>query len=196
MLFTANSTLRICSSQKILATIYQNFKIPKCLYLRKCWITTSLGEPLIRFLNLNLSPSSQAPVRKSTISEDKWVKCSISDAMTSQHLISAVLRCWFCQGERACPGKRQRQGKNPVLRCHLIDLDALHHLDVISLHKFLSDDAEILGRRTTGLCAKCQRKVESCYFTLLCFAFSFDQYFLVIKLSPINWSCEWRSQKL
>lgn len=60
---------------------------------------------------------------------------------------------------RACSGKLQRRGKNPDLNCHLIDLDALNHMDVFTLRRFLSDDSEILGRRSTGLCAKCQRKV-------------------------------------
>jgi len=63
------------------------------------------------------------------------------------------------QGNRACSGKLQRSGKNPVLRCHLIDLDKVHYLDVVTLRKYLSDDAEILGKQATGLCAKCQRKV-------------------------------------
>eukprot|EP00981_Chlorochromonas_danica_P013660 scaffold6634_cov229-Ochromonas_danica.AAC.4 len=63
------------------------------------------------------------------------------------------------QGQRACPGKLQRKGKKGVLGCHKIDLDALHHLDIITLKNFLSEDGEILGRKTSGLCAKCQRKV-------------------------------------
>lgn len=69
------------------------------------------------------------------------------------------------QGLRACPGKLQRRGKNGVLGCHLIDLDALHYLDVVNLRRFLSDDAEILGKRHTGLCSKCQRKVAKCIKT-------------------------------
>jgi ribosomal protein S18 len=47
-----------------------------------------------------------------------------------------------------------------VLNCHIIDLDELTPLDVVNLRRFLSDDAEILGRNHTGLCAKCQRKVS------------------------------------
>jgi ribosomal protein S18 len=69
------------------------------------------------------------------------------------------------QGNRACVGKLQRRGKTNVLNCHLIDLDELHHLDVVNLKRFLSDDAEILGRRQTGLCSKCQRKVAKCVKT-------------------------------
>ena len=69
------------------------------------------------------------------------------------------------QGHRACPGKLQRRGKKGVLGCHLIDLDALHYLDVVDLRRFLSDDAEIMGRKHTGLCSKCQRKVAKCIKT-------------------------------
>lgn len=63
------------------------------------------------------------------------------------------------QGLRACPGKLQRHGPTPVLRCHKIDLDAVNHMDVMTLRKYLSADAEIMSRRKTGLCAKCQRQV-------------------------------------
>lgn len=63
------------------------------------------------------------------------------------------------QGRRACPGGRQRQGKRGEMLCHKIDLDALNHLDVLTMRRFLSEDSEILNRKSTGLCAKCQRKV-------------------------------------
>lgn len=65
------------------------------------------------------------------------------------------------QGLKHCPGKRQKRGKieKAKLQCHLIDLEELNYLDVVGLRKFLSDDSEILGRKHTGLCAKCQRKV-------------------------------------
>jgi ribosomal protein S18 len=53
----------------------------------------------------------------------------------------------------------QRHGANPELRCHLIDLDEVSYVDVLTLRKYLSDDAEILGRKATNLCAKCQRRV-------------------------------------
>ncbi|KAJ1422437.1 ribosomal protein S18-domain-containing protein [Ochromonadaceae sp. CCMP2298] len=52
-----------------------------------------------------------------------------------------------------------RHGANPELRCHLIDLDEVTYVDVLTLRKYLSDDAEIMGRKATNLCAKCQRKV-------------------------------------
>lgn len=64
------------------------------------------------------------------------------------------------QGERACKGKLQRRGKEGKLGCHLIDLDDLSYLDTVNLKRFLSDDAEILGKTHTGLCSKCQRKVR------------------------------------
>lgn len=65
------------------------------------------------------------------------------------------------QGLRSCPGKRQKKGKKveAKLECHLIDLEDLNYIDVIGLRRWLSDDAEILPRKVTGLCAKCQRKV-------------------------------------
>jgi ribosomal protein S18 len=48
---------------------------------------------------------------------------------------------------------------NPQFGCHLIDLDAISFVDVLTLRKFLSEDCEIMPRKATGLCAKCQRKV-------------------------------------
>jgi ribosomal protein S18 len=63
------------------------------------------------------------------------------------------------QGSRACGGKKQRKGKTGVLECHKIDLDKLHHLDVVMMERFLSEDSEILGKGHTGLCSKCQRRV-------------------------------------
>lgn len=63
------------------------------------------------------------------------------------------------QGLVACPGRRQRRGTKPQLKCHLIDIDELHYTDVVTLSRFLSPDSEILGRRLSGLCAKCQRNV-------------------------------------
>lgn len=63
------------------------------------------------------------------------------------------------QGLVACPGKRQRQGKAGILRCHQIDLEELHYLDVVMLRRFLGPDSQIMGKKTTGLCSKCQRKV-------------------------------------
>ena len=100
------------------------------------------------------------------------------------------------QGFRACPGKLQRTGKpgnwKNELRCHKIDLyykkkkyktyktyidtvcapiivirDALHYLDVLTLQRFMRNDAEIMNRKETGLCAKCQRRV-SLFFISLC----------------------------
>ncbi len=49
------------------------------------------------------------------------------------------------------------------MKCHKIDLDALNYLDITALGRFLSDDSEILGRKWTGLCAKCQRQVNEFY---------------------------------
>lgn len=58
-----------------------------------------------------------------------------------------------------CPGKKQRSGVKGVLRCTKIDLDTIHHLDVMALRNYVNDDAEIMKRSSTGLCAKCQRHV-------------------------------------
>ena len=63
------------------------------------------------------------------------------------------------QGNRACPGHRQRKGKEGKLYCHRIDLSTLHYLDVINMSRFITHDSEIMDRKTTGLCSKCQRKV-------------------------------------
>lgn len=38
-------------------------------------------------------------------------------------------------------------------------MDALNYLDVLTLTRYMTDSSEILGRRESGLCAKCQRKV-------------------------------------
>jgi len=65
------------------------------------------------------------------------------------------------QAIRTCTGKKQRQGPVGNLNCHLIDLNDLSHFDVEQLQKFLSPDAEILSRKITGLCAKCQRQVAT-----------------------------------
>ena len=51
------------------------------------------------------------------------------------------------QGMRACPGKMQRRGKEGSLRCHLIDLDELTYLDLLTLRKYLTQDSEIVGRK-------------------------------------------------
>jgi small subunit ribosomal protein S18 len=58
-----------------------------------------------------------------------------------------------------CPGKLQRGGAKGILRCTKIDLDALHYMDVMTLREYLTEDAEIMHRKRTGLCAKCQRSV-------------------------------------
>jgi ribosomal protein S18 len=71
----------------------------------------------------------------------------------------AFLNFTLCQGLKACPGRRQRHGVNGKLECHLLDLDCLDHLDIPTLRRFISVDSEILSRKSTGLCAKCQRKV-------------------------------------
>lgn len=63
------------------------------------------------------------------------------------------------QGLRACPGKRQRKGKDGKLYCHRIDLSTLHYLDTVNLARFIAADSSIMGRKATGLCSKCQRKV-------------------------------------
>lgn len=63
------------------------------------------------------------------------------------------------QSMRSCTGKKQRSGVKGELGCHLIDLNDLSSFDTAQIQKFLSPDAEILSRKITGLCAKCQRKV-------------------------------------
>jgi len=65
----------------------------------------------------------------------------------------------LAQGSRPCPGKMQRRGIKPVLLCHKIDLDKISYLDVVRLRDFMSADGEILSKKDTGLCSKCQRVV-------------------------------------
>jgi len=65
------------------------------------------------------------------------------------------------EGERSCAGKLQRKGASGELKCHIIDLDDLSHLDVLTLRRFIADDGEILGKKQTGLCSKCQRVVAT-----------------------------------
>lgn len=62
-------------------------------------------------------------------------------------------------GLRSCPGKRQRKGQGGELGCHVIDLEKLSPFNLLTLRRFISVDSEILGRKDTRLCAKCQRKV-------------------------------------
>lgn len=64
------------------------------------------------------------------------------------------------QQDRACPGKLQRHGKLGVLQCHKIDLDDVNPFAIKLLEKYLSHDSEIMGKKLTGLCTKCQRKVR------------------------------------
>jgi ribosomal protein S18 len=64
------------------------------------------------------------------------------------------------QGHRACPGKLQRRGRTGELKCHKIDLDAVSYINILTLKDYLTEDGEIQGKRETGLCAKCQRKVR------------------------------------
>ena len=54
----------------------------------------------------------------------------------------------------------QRRGIKPVLLCHKIDLDKISYLDVVRLRDFMSADGEILSKKDTGLCSKCQRVVS------------------------------------
>lgn len=66
----------------------------------------------------------------------------------------------IAQGKRHCPGGRQRRGKEKArLNCHLIDLDKVTPLDLHTLRRFLNIEGEILPKKLTGLCSKCQRKV-------------------------------------
>jgi len=57
-----------------------------------------------------------------------------------------------------CPGKLQAKGTRPS-RCKKIDLRELHPTNIPLLSKFLMSSGMIKGKKYTGLCAKCQRKV-------------------------------------
>ena len=62
-------------------------------------------------------------------------------------------------GNRTCTGKKQKIGLRAKLKCHLIDISTLTHMDTFTLKRFVSSDSEILPRIATGLCSKCQRAV-------------------------------------
>lgn len=62
-------------------------------------------------------------------------------------------------GNRTCTGKKQKIGLKAKLKCHLIDISTLTHMDTFTLKRFVSSDSEILPRIATGLCSKCQRAV-------------------------------------
>jgi small subunit ribosomal protein S18 len=59
-------------------------------------------------------------------------------------------------------GRRQdfRRGKTPRV-CMLCVEGPVDWKDTSSLRKYMSDRAKIRGRRVTGLCPKCQRKVAT-----------------------------------
>jgi small subunit ribosomal protein S18 len=110
-------------------------------------ISSDGGGPLpVNYLNYNVNWTRDAEHRDTPLDE------FIPDTSPYKYADDE-------QGDRHCPGKRQRYGMKPQFGCHLIDLDELNHLDVITLSRFVTEDSEILGRKETGLCAKCQRKV-------------------------------------
>lgn len=49
------------------------------------------------------------------------------------------------------------------LLCHKIDLSNIHYLNTLELSNYLSKDSEILSRKVTGLCSKCQRRVRETF---------------------------------
>ena len=53
----------------------------------------------------------------------------------------------------------KRRGQSGELQCHVVDLESVTPFNLLTLRRFISVDSEILGRKDTRLCAKCQRKV-------------------------------------
>lgn len=120
------------------------------------FMNTELGEHLKEFRNGTIIPNeffnSTIPWQKSKEFAEKPLADFIPFSAPEKYSHST-------QGRRTCPGKLQRRGKTGNLQCHKIDLDALNHMDVMTLRNYISEDSEILGRKSTGLCAKCQRQV-------------------------------------
>jgi ribosomal protein S18 len=97
-----------------------------------------------------------------TVPWKKSNKLSNSSSVPSNNFVKRTAKEGFAhdnQGNRSCPGKRQRKGKTDELGCHVIDLDKLTPFALLTLRRFISVDSEILGRKDTRLCAKCQRSV-------------------------------------
>lgn len=121
-------------------------------------------DSLLMYLNKtkteSTSNSSEKVATKAT--GDNFQSGSNSDHPLSEFFneTSQVNYAAISQGNRPCPGKRQRRGVTGRLMCHKIDLQQLHYLNVLSLATYLNPDSEILGRKSTGLCAKCQRQVR------------------------------------
>lgn len=61
---------------------------------------------------------------------------------------------------RPCPGGLQRTASRP-LRCHVVDAERVSFENILELQRYLTSDGMIMNRRSTRLCAKCQRKVAT-----------------------------------
>ena len=114
-------------------------------------------------INLNSNALMPPEYMNYTVPWRKSSKLSASSSVPSNNFVKRTTKEGFAHdshGMRSCPGKRQRKGKNADLQCHVIDLDKVNSLDLLTLRRFISVDSEILARKDTRLCAKCQRKVS------------------------------------
>lgn len=125
---------------------------------------TDLGDAMERFVdseNLQYAPAPYIPEEYINYTIPWKENDDMDDPLLNKFVPNTAPEkfTYSSQGERACVGKLQRRGKEGRLLCHKIDLDDVSPLDVVNLRRFLSDDAEILSKKHTGLCSKCQRKV-------------------------------------
>lgn len=115
-------------------------------------------------INLNSNGLMPPEYMNYTVPWRKSNKLSSSSSVPSNNFVKRTTKEGFAHdshGMRSCPGKRQRKGKTADLQCHVIDLDKVNSFDLLTLRRFISVDSEILGRKDTRLCAKCQRKVAT-----------------------------------
>ena len=113
-------------------------------------------------INLNSNSLMPPEYMNYTVPWRKSSKLSESSSVPSNNFVKRTSKEGFAHdshGMRSCPGKRQRKGRGGELQCHVIDLDKVNPFDLLTLRRFISVDSEILGRKDTRLCAKCQRKV-------------------------------------
>jgi len=145
----------------------ENSPSPLMAKLESNFVHEELGEHLGDFENTQMIPDEYLDFTQSWKKRDQ----SYSDKEREVHRLmdkfipntAPEKYDHDTQGHRHCPGHLQRRGKagsiQSQLRCHKIDLEELSPVNVVHLRRFVSLDCEILSKKQTGLCTKCQRKV-------------------------------------
>lgn len=146
---------------------FDNYDIPQVKMVNDALIDKDLADHLQEFETSYIPPAMlnyNIPWKKSDVIDhqanpEKYPFETLQDNFLPKTESNRFMH--DAQGLKHCPGKRQRKGKkaDAQLECHLIDLETLSYIDVLGLRRWLADDAEIMPRKVTGLCAKCQRKV-------------------------------------